>query len=374
MINLSDYKRRKGNMTMGLGKKNEYDDYGTSKSNMKLIYVLIALTVVTVALIVLLVLFLNGTFGGGVEATPTPTKPAATTPAITATPEPTPTPAVPAGEVVSLTEAIAVEQVPVGSAPSFAMGTGSNLGSIIVDNSIVYQGDLLLVNASSAIPAGFLPNKLVNVFNESRLVLQYPISVSNSAVQMEQRTLAALTTMLKKAEESGNTKYFIDGAYRIEEGYPDYQTGLAYDIGFVRQEGQAGKFAELPQGQWMIQNCYQYGFVQRFTAEKSSVTGMGADSTLYRYVGFPHSLIMQQKNMCLEEYVAYVRSSKTVTVMTGDKVSHEIMYVYADPTSADGKTVCKLSEAAFTAYSQGLAKITVSGDNFGGFIVTVIYL
>lgn len=362
---------------MGRGKKNgDRYDYNGSNSNMKLIYVLIGLMVVTVALIVLLVLFVSGTFGGNTDATPTPLKHTATaTVDTTATPEPTPTPdANINGEVVTLTEAFTVDQVPVGSAPTFAMGTGSNLGSILVDNSVVYQGDLLLVNGTSAVPANFTPSRLVNIFNETRLTLNYPISVTTSDVRIEQRALSALVNMLKKAEESGNTQYFVDIAYKADAEDVDYQTGLAYDIGFTRQEGQAGKFTELPQGQWMMQNCYQYGFIQRYTSEKASITGVHADVTHYRYVGFPHSLLMQQKNLCLEEYVSYVRSTKYVQVKTGDKLSHEIMYFYADPTSADGKTVCKLTETAFNAYSQGNAKITVSGDNFGGFIVTVIYL
>lgn len=361
---------------MGLGKKKDYlNDYSGKNSNMKLVYVLIGLMVVTVALIVLLVLFMNGTFGGDAEATGTPSQAVTTPSADLSTPEPTPTPEVIDGEIIQITEPITVAQVPTGSAPSFAMGTGSNLGSVVVNNTSVYHGDLLLVNSSNGVPADFSPSKLVNVFNESRLSddYDYPVSVSTTDIKMEKRALSALINMLKKAEESGNTKYFVDTAYQAEAEDLDYQTGLAFDLGFIRQEGQAGKFAELPQGQWMIQNCYQYGFVQRYTAEKSGVTGRSADVTHYRYVGFPHSMLMLQKNMCLEEYVAYVRSTKYIQVKNGDALTHEIMYFYADPTSADGKTVCKLSDAAFQAYSQGNAKITISGDNFGGFIITVIY-
>lgn len=361
---------------MGLGKKrNNLDDYSGRNSNMKLIYTLIGLTVVTVILVVLLVLFLNGTFGGEQpNTTATPNSNTSTTPANTSTATPTPTPQTPIdGEVVTITDTITVDQVPVGSAPAFAMGTGDKLGSIIVDNATVYYGDLLLVNSSNPLSEQFKPSKVINIYNESRHNSDYPVSVSTADVEVEQRVLYALINMLKKAEESGNTKYFVHVAYDEAAEDLDLQTGLGFEIGFLRQEGQSGKFAELPQGQWMIQNSYQYGFVQRYTEEKSSVTGMLSNVTQYRYVGFPHSLVMQEKNMCLEEYVAYVRSTKYIQVKNGDALTHEIMYFYADPTSTDGKTVCKLSDTAFTAYSQGNAKITVSGDNFGGFIVTVIY-
>ena len=358
---------------MGLGRKKEnWDDYnGKSSGNMKLIYVLIGLTVVTVALVVLLVLFMNGTLGGEATPTVTPSQSTATPGSSTATPQPTATPEVINGEMIQITDPITVPQVPAGSAPSFAMGTGSNLGSVIIDNTIVHKGDLLL--PSNGMPEGFSPSKIVNVYNESRLNMNYPINVSTTTVSMEKRALSALASMLEKAKESGNEKYFVNAGYDAAAEDLDYRTGLGFDMGFNRLEGQEGKFSELPQGQWLIQNCYQYGFVQRYTADKSSITGMTGDSTHYRYVGFPHSVLMQQKDFSLEEYVSYVRSTGYIQVKNGDKTTHEIMYFYANPDAADGKTVCKISDAAFEAYSQGTAKITVSGDNFGGFIVTVIY-
>lgn len=357
---------------MGLGRKKDFrDEFGGKNSNMSLVYVLIALTVVAVALVVLLVLFMNGTLGGDVEATSTPTHVITTPSPDATTPAPSPTPGLLDGEMIQITEPITVPQLPAGAAPSFAMGTGSNLGSVIIENSMVYKGDLLLV--TGGMPEGFAPSKIVNVYNESRLNMSYPINVSTTTVSMEKRALSALAAMLEKAKESGNEKYFVNAGYDEAAEDLDYRTGLGFDMGFNRLEGQEGKFSELPQGQWLIQNCYQYGFVQRYTSDKSSITGMSADSTHYRYVGFPHSVLMQQKNYCLEEYVSYVRSTKYIQVKSGDTMTHEIMYFYANPDAADGKTVCKLSEAAFEAYSQGTAKITVSGDNFGGFIVTVIY-
>ncbi len=367
---------------MALGskkKKGEYKDYiedfGGNNSNMKLVYILIGLTVVTVALVVLLVMFLNGNFGSASQSA-TPNRNTAVSNTATSgseAPASTPTPAI-EGEVVSISGLVDVDQIPVGLAPVFTLGSGDKQGYIIIDNSVVYQGDLILANGSTALTENYKPMKISNIYNESRSdAINYPVGVSGSAVSIEQRALSAIVNMLKGAEAAGNKNYFIDKAYSADDADLDYRTGLAFDIGFIRLEGQTGKFAELPQGQWIIENAYLYGFVQRYTSDKTAITGQSQDMTHYRYVGFPHSYVMKVNNMCMEEYLPWLRTTQKVNVMIGDKLGYEIMYFYADPTSVDGKTSYKLSDSAYEAYTSGEARITVSGDNFGGFIVTVIY-
>lgn len=357
--------------------KNYVEDYGSNKSNSKLVYILIGLTALTVALVVLLVLFLNGTFGGG-GTTSTP-KPEGTEQVSTTDPEGTQAPTTapgtnPAGETVNLTIDVDAEQVPEGDAPAYTKGSGDQAGSILIDNALKNKGDLIVANAEYPLDGTYTPMKNVNIYDESILVMKMPVNVSKTDLMMERRALSALAYMLKGAKETdGHEKYFVDKSYAADATDMDYLTGLSFDLGFTRLEGQTGKFTELPQGQWLINNAYKYGIIQRYTADKTAVTGMGGDSTHYRYVGFPHSYIIKSQNLALEEYVKYVREKKHIYVNKNDRLAYEVMYEYADPDAADGKTVCKLSPAANEALENGTAKITVSGDNFGGFIITVIY-
>ena len=365
--------------------KNYVDDYG-SKSNMKLVYILVGLTVLTVALVVLLILFLNGTFDG--NPTPTQTPAGVVTPApddnLPATGEeqtgteeeggPATSPGeVVSGEVVSVTITTEANQIPEGGNVAFMMGSGDRAGCIVVDNGFKNKGDLILVNSKYPLDATYSLFNRVNVYNEARNNMSYPLNVDNTNIELEKRALAAVIELFKGAEAAGHTKYFIAKGYMKEDEIPDYLTGLSLDIGFTRLEGQSGKFAELPQGQWVMENAYLFGFVQRYTAEKNSITGQKNDPTDYRFVGFPHSYVMKAKNMCLEEYLDYIRSAKSITVKKNEQIAYEVSYFYADPNSVDAKTACKMSNKAIEAYNQGKAKFTVSGDNFAGFIVTTIY-
>jgi len=369
-------------MSLNLKKKDKYksyvEDYGSNKSSMKMVYILIGLTVLTVALVVLLVMFLNGTFGGEENTVPTPTpgQTDTTVPEDSDPPIESENPGTPDGEkTVSVSISKEVPQIPEGTAPEYIMGTGDKLGYVVIDNSLKNKGDLILSTMAQPLDGTYSLFREVNVYNESINVMKEAVNVSNTNITFERRALSALVEMLKGAKDEGHTKYFVDKAYvKADEKDMDYRTGLAFDIGFIRLEEQGGgKFAELPQGKYIIENSYLYGFVQRYTIDKKAITGMDSDVTHYRYVGFPHSYVMKAKGMCLEEYVEYIRRSGSIEVKKNDKLAYEVSYCYLDPQSTDGKTAYKLSDAAFKAYSEGKAKLTVSGDNFAGFIVTVIY-
>ncbi len=51
-------------------------------------------------------------------------------------------------------------------------------------------------------------------------------------------------------------------------------------------------------------HCWEYGFVLRYPTDKCAVTGIGYEPWHYRYVGKEAAREMQQKGLCLEEYLA----------------------------------------------------------------------
>ena len=50
----------------------------------------------------------------------------------------------------------------------------------------------------------------------------------------------------------------------------------------------------------------KYGFVFRYPEGKTNFTTMDPDPTVIRYVGGENAAAMQQRSMCLEEYVSYI--------------------------------------------------------------------
>lgn len=54
--------------------------------------------------------------------------------------------------------------------------------------------------------------------------------------------------------------------------------------------------------------CANYGFIERYKEEKKSITKIAAEEWHFRYVGYPHSKIIKDLGLCLEEYIVYLKS------------------------------------------------------------------
>ena len=49
-----------------------------------------------------------------------------------------------------------------------------------------------------------------------------------------------------------------------------------------------------------------YGFVFRYPEGKNNYTYVDPDPTVLRYVGGSNASAMQERSMCLEEYISYI--------------------------------------------------------------------
>lgn len=93
--------------------------------------------------------------------------------------------------------------------------------------------------------------------------------------------------------------------YVARPGCSEHQTGLAVDLGlrdgeidFIRPNfpywGICQRFREA---------APKFGFVERYPAGKEDVTGIAHEPWHFRFVGLPHSVIMSEKGLTLEEYL-----------------------------------------------------------------------
>ena len=86
-------------------------------------------------------------------------------------------------------------------------------------------------------------------------------------------------------------------------GESDQQTGLC-----VRIQGDPETFSDSRTFTWLRSNMGKYGFVFRYPEGKDDYTGCSEDYTVIRYVGSENATAMQQRSMCLEEYISYLNS------------------------------------------------------------------
>ena len=85
-------------------------------------------------------------------------------------------------------------------------------------------------------------------------------------------------------------------------GHSEHHTGLVVDINDVNDS-----FEETEAYHWLSEHAADYGFVQRYRADKVEFTGIDNESWHYRYVGVSSAQEMQRLDMCLEEYVQYLK-------------------------------------------------------------------
>ena len=100
-----------------------------------------------------------------------------------------------------------------------------------------------------------------------------------------------------KGEEEANL-------YSAMPGQSEHQTGLAIDISTPSIFSTlTTDFENTPEGRWLADNAYRYGFILRYPAGKEHITGYAYEPWHFRYVGVPLATYMKNMNLTLEEYV-----------------------------------------------------------------------
>lgn len=151
--------------------------------------------------------------------------------------------------------------------------------------------------------------------------------------------------------------------YVARPGYSEHQTGLAIDLAKTAPsidyicpdfpgEGVISSFCRL---------APQFGFVLRYPSEKEAITHIGYEPWHFRYVGFPHSVIMTDRQMVLEEYLEMLEAEtsplKPLTY-TQDGARIDIIYLSM-----------KNRQKIEVDFSDALPH-TLSGTNRSGIVLT----
>lgn len=86
--------------------------------------------------------------------------------------------------------------------------------------------------------------------------------------------------------------------YSARAGYSEHQTGLTMDFAPIDDA-----FKNSTQYAWLVANAYKYGWVLRYPADKTAITGYTSEPWHWRYVGVTVATAMRTANKTtLEEY------------------------------------------------------------------------
>lgn len=86
-------------------------------------------------------------------------------------------------------------------------------------------------------------------------------------------------------------------------GCSEHQLGLAVDIAEEGSELPIEQQEDTATLRWLRENSWRYGFILRFPADKTEVTGMDCRPWHYRYVGRDAAAQIYELNLSLEEYI-----------------------------------------------------------------------
>lgn len=112
------------------------------------------------------------------------------------------------------------------------------------------------------------------------------------------------------SEEEAETLTGRDYQY---PGCSEHQYGMCMDIvtySYVTESGLTDGFDQTECWKWIDENDYKYGFILRYGKDKEDVTGIMYEPWHYRYVGVEHAAFMKEHDMCLEEYIQFLKEKR----------------------------------------------------------------
>lgn len=88
-------------------------------------------------------------------------------------------------------------------------------------------------------------------------------------------------------------------------GTSEHQYGRSIDVTIDGTTNHS--FQKTDQGKWLIEHAHEFGFVLRYPEDKEDITGIAYEPWHLRYVGLETADYMHKYDLCLEEYVSYVK-------------------------------------------------------------------
>lgn len=252
------------------------------------------------------------------SAADTPAPTAAPTPAPTAEPSPEPTEAPTAEPTPKPTPAPTAEPTP---APTAAPSS---------DPAPIFEAEKsMLINFTHRLPDGYAPGDLVNL----KELLGSSGTVKSSSILIRYEVGIRLKEMFEAAYREGITcKYRVNSAYRTMEkqwqlwnnklsadphygddpynnpvgvmpgNASEHCAGLAVDLASTDFPQENAAFGNTPEGIWLYENSWRFGFILRYPADKTHLTGVKSEPWHFRYVGTELAKLIHDSGLCMEEY------------------------------------------------------------------------
>lgn len=179
---------------------------------------------------------------------------------------------------------------------------------------------LMLVNPWNPLPASYRPRvvdigdemlfderaagALAKMLADCRKQGIIPVPISGYRTQEYQQEL--FDNKVERVMMTGYTgeSALIEAAKSVAvPGTSEHQLGLAMDILDLDNSNLDNSQEWTPTQRWLIQHCWEYGFILRYPNGTSEITGIIYEPWHYRYVGKTVAKEITEKGITLEEYL-----------------------------------------------------------------------
>lgn len=253
------------------------------------------------------------------------------------------------------------------------------------NNNAVHEGDLVLVNYQYAFGQEQINSLALQDLYNKNLGFGTNYVLHTADLSVSKHIVTSLTKMLADMKEANPSltserRLLISSGFRTYDkqqelynketvegltampGHSEHHTGLTIDIR-IFEDGKT-LYLNTEEQKWIEENCANYGFILRYTDDNKDITGILNEDWHFRYVGVAHAKYMVEHDLCLEEYLAYIRENHCYgkndpLVYSVGETEYTIYYF---PASVENNV---------TNIYVPSAGYEISGDNINGFIVTV---
>lgn len=192
----------------------------------------------------------------------------------------------------------------------------------------LYYEKLVIANYKNTLSADYVPDNLIKIPDNYTAENYYGIYVSSETfeaykqlyagmykeMQSRMHIISAYRSYAKQSElyNKAVSAYMAQGKTSTEArvlalattqtpGNSEHQLGNTIDVS--NDTSTDHNYQDTPEGKWLAENAYKYGFIIRYPADKEDVTRIEYEPWHIRYVGVNHAAYMYVNNLCLEEYV-----------------------------------------------------------------------
>ena len=217
------------------------------------------------------------------------------------------------------------------------------------DERVTQSQTLILVNLDHPLPTDY--EAVLEEYNGAQM---HPLMVQNyiamrDAVQKKTGIRIYVSSDFRTAEKQAELLEYYGPDRAAPVGCSEHEAGLSLDV--YAPEHASYDFLNSSAGRMVNRICHEYGFIIRYEADKTDVTGFDYEPWHLRYVGAPHAELIAQSGLAYEEYI--------------NALAPETWYAY------ENYYILRTANTEELTLPTNFTSCHISPDNTGHYIVTV---